>query len=65
VLLGPERVIVLDEIAVAIIELVDAAHSVADIAKVLAERFAADYAEVEADVAAFVQDLVDKGLAVS
>jgi hypothetical protein len=45
--------------------LVDAAHSVADIAKVLAERFAADYAEVEADVAAFVQDLVDKGLAVS
>jgi coenzyme PQQ biosynthesis protein PqqD len=65
VLLGPERVIVLDEIAVAITGLVDARNSVAEISRVLAERFAADYTVVEADVTAFVQDLVDKGLAVS
>jgi len=65
VLLGPERVVVLDEIAVAIVELVDAARPVAEIARVLAEKFGADYAEVEADVTSFVQDLVEKGLAVS
>jgi pyrroloquinoline quinone biosynthesis protein D len=64
VLLGPERVVVLDEIAVAITDLVDAKTSVAEIARTLAKKFAADDAEVEADVTAFVQDLVDKGLAV-
>jgi pyrroloquinoline quinone biosynthesis protein D len=62
VLLGPERVIVLDEIAVAITELVDARNSVADISDALAKKFEADYAMVEADVIGFVQDLVDKGL---
>jgi coenzyme PQQ biosynthesis protein PqqD len=63
VLLGPERVIVLDEIAAAITALVDAKHSVAEIAATLAEKFAADAAVVEADVVEFVASLVDKGLA--
>jgi len=62
VLLGPERVIVLDEIAVAIAALVDAKASVGEISQALAQQFEADYAMVEADVIAFVQDLVDKGL---
>jgi pyrroloquinoline quinone biosynthesis protein D len=65
VLLGPERVIVLDEIAVAIAELLDGKAAIAEISRSLADQFAADYATVEADVIGFVQDLVDKGLAVS
>jgi len=63
VLLGPERVIVLDDIAAAILELVDGAHSVASIAAALAARFAADHALVQNDVMAFVEELVEKGLA--
>lgn len=63
VLLGPERVIILDDIAAAITALVDAKHSVAEIAATLAERFAADAGEVEADVVEFVSSLVEKGLA--
>ncbi len=63
VLLGPERVILLDEIAAEITALVDAKTSVAEIAALLAEKFAADAAMVEADVTAFVNDLVEKGLA--
>jgi pyrroloquinoline quinone biosynthesis protein D len=62
VLLGPERVIVLDEVAVAIIEKFDG-RTVGAISAALAENFAADAAVVEADVIDFVQELVDKGLA--
>jgi pyrroloquinoline quinone biosynthesis protein D len=65
VLLGPERVIVLDEIAVAIVELVDGRRAIAEISGVLAAKFQSDQAMVEADVVGFVQALVDKGLAVS
>jgi len=63
VLLGPERVIVLDEIAAAITGLVDAKHSVAEISTTLAERFGADSEIVEADVTEFITSLVEKGLA--
>jgi pyrroloquinoline quinone biosynthesis protein D len=63
VLQAPERVIVLDDIAAAITELVDTKHSVAQISLILAERFAADATLVETDVTAFIQDLVDKNLA--
>jgi len=65
VLLGPERVIVLDDIAAAITELVDGETSVARIAGVLAERFAEDAALVESDVMEFVRDLIEKGLAMA
>jgi coenzyme PQQ biosynthesis protein PqqD len=63
VLLGPERVIVLDDIAAAITELVDSKNSVARISGVLAERFSEDAATVETDVTEFIRDLVEKGLA--
>jgi pyrroloquinoline quinone biosynthesis protein D len=63
VLLGPERVIVLDDIAAAILELVNGENSVARIAGVLAERFAEDAGLVKSDVIEFVQDMVEKGLA--
>jgi len=63
VLLGPERVIVLDDIAAAILELVDGGNSVARISVVLAAKFAADASLVESDVMEFVRDLVEKGLA--
>jgi coenzyme PQQ biosynthesis protein PqqD len=63
VLLAPERVIVLDEIAAAITELVDAKHSVAEIAAKLAARFSADAEVVEADVTEFLIGLIEKGLA--
>jgi pyrroloquinoline quinone biosynthesis protein D len=63
VLLGPERVIVLDDIAAAILELVDGGNSVARISGVLAAKFAADASLVESDVMEFVRDLVEKGLA--
>jgi coenzyme PQQ biosynthesis protein PqqD len=63
VLLGPERVIVLDDIAAAITELVDAKNSVARISGLLAERFSEDAAMVETDVTEFIRDLVEKGLA--
>jgi len=62
VLLAPERVIVLDDIALAITEFFDGARSVADISAALATKFEADVAVVQADVIAFVEDLVEKGL---
>ncbi|WP_297489854.1 pyrroloquinoline quinone biosynthesis peptide chaperone PqqD [Acidocella sp.] len=62
VLLCPERVIMLDDIADAITQLCDGRNSVAEISRILAVRFAADAAVVEADVLGFVQELVDKGL---
>jgi pyrroloquinoline quinone biosynthesis protein D len=65
VLLGPERVIVLDEIAFAITECFDARRSVGEISGMLATRFESDAAVVEPDVLAFVAELVEKGLAVA
>ena len=62
ILQAPERVVVLDDIAGAIVELCDARTSIAQIAAVLAARYAADIAQVEPDVLAFVQELADKGL---
>jgi len=63
VLLGPERVIVLDEIAVEIVDLMDGKNSIAEISRLLAEKFQADAQEVEDDVTAFARDLAEKGLA--
>jgi pyrroloquinoline quinone biosynthesis protein D len=58
----PERVILLDEIGNAIVELCDGQRSIAAISLMLAERYAEDTAQVEADVTGFVQELADKGL---
>lgn len=65
ILQGPERVIVLDDIASAITALFDAKRSVADISATLAATYAEDVNQVQADVIGFVQDLVDKGLVVT
>jgi coenzyme PQQ biosynthesis protein PqqD len=60
VLLAPERAFDLDDIAVAVLELVDGHRSVAQIATELAARFEADRATVEADVTGMLADLIGK-----
>ena len=60
--MAPERVVMLDEIADAIIAECGAGGSVHMIALKLAERFAAPVDRVEEDVLSFLQDLMDKGL---
>lgn len=62
ILQAPERVVVLDEIALAILELCDGQTTIAAMSQVLAETFAAPAAAVEADVLAFIRELSEKGL---
>jgi pyrroloquinoline quinone biosynthesis protein D len=62
VLLCPERVILLDEIANAIVELCDGRNDIAAISAALAARYGEAPALVEADVIGFVEELVSKGL---
>ncbi|OYV38428.1 MAG: pyrroloquinoline quinone biosynthesis protein PqqD [Acidocella sp. 20-61-6] len=64
ILMAPERVIVLDEIADAIVEEFKPAATVGDIVANLATRFGAPAQEVEGDVVAFIRELIDKGLIV-
>ena len=61
VLLCPERVIVLDDIANAIAELCDGQHSVEMISKILSDRYEGDPGLVEADVIEFIRELAEKG----
>ena len=62
VLLGPEKVILLDDIGNAIVECCDGQASVSQIAQTLAESYETELAQVEPDVLEFVQELQDKGL---
>ncbi len=62
VLLGPERAILLDDIAHAILSRVDGATPVAAICADLAETFEAPLDAVTGDVDAFLTDLADKRL---
>ena len=62
VLMAPERIVLLDEIADAIIGECGAGDNVREIAKRLALRFQAPPEVVEADVIEFLQELFDKGL---
>ncbi|MGH8256681.1 MAG: pyrroloquinoline quinone biosynthesis peptide chaperone PqqD [Steroidobacteraceae bacterium] len=62
VLLGPERVLMLDELAAEVLALCDGATSVAGISDLLAERHSAPSAEVLGDVIEMLQNLRDKGL---
>jgi pyrroloquinoline quinone biosynthesis protein D len=64
ILMAPERVIVLDEIADAIIEAFKPGATVSDIVAGLATRFGAPAQEIEDDVIAFIRELNDKGLIV-
>jgi coenzyme PQQ biosynthesis protein C/coenzyme PQQ biosynthesis protein PqqD len=60
VLLAPERTFDLDANAVAVLEYVDGARSVRDIAGLLAEKFTADRAVIEADILVMLNDLATK-----
>ena len=62
VLLAPERVLMPDPIAVEILKRCDGKRSVAAVVDDLAETFAAERAQIETDVTAFLQDLADKGM---
>ncbi|MGH7056968.1 MAG: pyrroloquinoline quinone biosynthesis peptide chaperone PqqD [Acetobacteraceae bacterium] len=62
VLLGPERVLMLDGTATAILQLCDGTRSVSQIAEELAARYAAATEPVMADVIEMLQNLRDKGL---
>lgn len=61
VLLGPERVLVLDQIGLAILSRLDGVASVADISEDLAKTFAAPRDVIEPDVIEYLEDLRDKG----
>lgn len=61
VLLAPERVVELDETALAILRRVDGTATLRAIAAALAAEYDADPAEIEADAAALIADLALKG----
>lgn len=58
---APERVLVPDAIALAILERCDGQRDVAAIADDLSARYSAPRAEILADVIEMLQDLADKG----
>ncbi|MCC4602598.1 MULTISPECIES: pyrroloquinoline quinone biosynthesis peptide chaperone PqqD [Xanthomonas] len=62
VLLAPERVVELDEIAVVVAQRFDGARSLAQIAQELAAEFDADPAQIEADVIELTGTLHQKRL---
>lgn len=61
-LMAPERVIMLDDIADAIVSECDAVSSVEEITTRLSARFATPAEDIQGDVLAFLQTLLDKGL---
>ncbi len=62
VLLAPERMFVLDEIALEIVKCCDGEASVSGIADDLAARFEAPREAILGDVMTMLQDLADKGV---
>ncbi|MDQ0467109.1 pyrroloquinoline quinone biosynthesis protein D [Labrys wisconsinensis] len=60
ILLAPERAFNVDEVAAAIIGLVDGSRSVSAIIDALAERYAEKREVIEKDVVAMLDDLVVK-----
>lgn len=61
VLLAPERVVELDETALAILARVDGAATLGDISAALAAEYEADAGEIEADARALIGELALKG----
>ena len=61
VILAPERVLAPNEIAVEVLQLCDGVRSVADMADLLAQKYAAPREAILADIIAMLQDLADKG----
>lgn len=62
VLLAPEKVLMPDQIAIAILQRCDGKATVAAIVEDLAVTFSADRDQVAADVRRFLQDLADRGM---
>jgi pyrroloquinoline quinone biosynthesis protein D len=65
VILAPERLFVLDPIALEIVKRCDGKTNVADVVENLAEAFVAPRAEILEDVRAFLQDLADKSVLIA
>ena len=61
VLLGPERVLMLDQIGLEILSRLDGVATVADISEDLAKTFAASRDVIEPDVVEYLSDLRNKG----
>lgn len=61
VILAPERVLVPDDIAVMVLQLVDGNRSVAAVAETLAQTYNAPPQVILADIIPLLQDLADKG----
>ena len=61
VLLGPERVLMLDRIGLAILSRLDGIATVVEIARDLARDYEAPRDVIEPDVIEFLSDLRDKG----
>lgn len=62
VLLGPERVLMLDQIGCAVLDHVDGQASIDQISDTLAGLYDAEKSEIMADVIAYLDDLADKRL---
>lgn len=62
VLLAPERVVELDDIALAIVQLFDGERSIEAIADTLAREYDADPGEIAADISDLVEHLRSKHL---
>lgn len=62
VLLGPERVLVLDQIGDAVLKEVDGQSSLHAISERLAAAYDAPQADIARDVSEYLTDLVNKGL---
>ena len=64
VVLVPERVLAPDAIAVEVLGLCDGVRRVSDMADLLAEKYAADRAQILGDIVEMLQDLAEKGFLV-
>jgi pyrroloquinoline quinone biosynthesis protein D len=59
---APERVLMPDDIALAVLKRCDGETRVESIAEALAEKYNAPRAAVECDIVEMLQDLADKGI---
>ena len=62
VLLGPERVLILDQVGLAVLGQLDGTASLRTVSETLAGIYDAPLDVIEPDVIAFVQDLRNKGM---
>lgn len=60
-LLGPERILELDEIAQSIVAQFDGTKRISEIASALAKEYDAHEADIRADIDALLKDLTAKG----